>query len=587
MRRIRTRLTLHFTYQVLLLWVMIVLTLTVMLLVLISYLVNQDLKRTFSTSALDGMTTETIIDNGHVKMNKRWEGLLKERGYWLQIINESGKAIYAVNTPNDLKTSYGAAELLRIQETRRLGPYRVTSLFESETDGLRSVLYLMGTKDVGAQRLEQWFRQFGSGGRIREDAVDGLNRELTGKNDYLQVINAAGQVLQTVGHAGAGEEKQAYSPLELVSMKAEPGKYPVDLSVYYDDASGYTWLLHQGKPEGKFVKQTLFHDLILVLIVIGAVVVVLTLGISFWHGYRYGQPLMLFASWFERMSQGRYSEALTEKERKKVFRKNGKIRLRYRLYKEVIAGFYEMATKLDASQRERKMLEQTREEWMTGISHDLRTPLSTIQGYGHLLESGQFTWNEAELKEMGRMIREKGDFMLELLQDFSLTFQLKNKSVQIPLKPIELNEFVRRSVLRYVNDATIDTASFSFEEWDEELAILANPKWFRRMLDNIITNAVKHNPDGTEISVRTGKDGEQAWIAVKDNGKGMDEETKRNLFERYYRGTSTDETTDGAGLGMSIAHAIVIAHKGRIHVESRPGLGTLVRMEFPLIDGKC
>lgn len=584
MRRIRTRLTLHFTYQVLLLWVMIILTLTVLLLTLISYLVNQDLKRTFSTSALDGITTETLIENDRVRMNTRWQGLLKERGYWLQVVNESGKVIYAVNAAEDLKTSYGAAELLRIQETRRLGPYRVATLLETEADGMRSVMYLMGTKDVGAHRLEQWFRQYGSGGRIRPEAMSKLEAELTGKRDYLQIVNPAGEILQSVGHPEGGEAKKNYGPLELVSMRAEPGKYPVDLSVYYDETSGYTWLLHQSKPENEFVKQTFFHDIILVLLAIGAAVVVLTLGISFWHGYRYGQPLMLFASWFERMSQGRYSEALTAKERKKVFRKNGKIRMRYRLYKEVIAGFYDMATKLDASQRERKMLEQTREEWMTGISHDLRTPLSTIQGYGHLLESGQFAWNEAELKEMGRMIREKGDFMLELLQDFSLTFQLRNKAIQIPLQPIELNEFVRRSVLRYVNDATVDTASFSFEEWDEPLGIMANPKWFRRMLDNIITNAVKHNPDGTEITVRTGEDGEHAWITVEDNGKGMDEETKHNLFERYYRGTNTDETTDGAGLGMSIAHAIVIAHKGQIQVESEPGRGTLVRMTFPFIE---
>jgi len=218
---------------------------------------------------------------------------------------------------------------------------------------------------------------------------------------------------------------------------------------------------------------------------------------------------------------------------------------------------------------------------MVGISHDLRTPLSSIQGYGHLLESGQFAWNEAELKEMGKVIREKGDFMLELLQDFSLTFQIKNNAERMVLEPIEMNEFVRRSVLRYVNDATIDTAAFSYEEYDEELIIMANPKWFRRMLDNIITNAVKHNPEGTEITVSTGTKGDYAWICVSDNGQGMDEDTRSNLFERYYRGTSTDETTDGAGLGMSIAQAIVIAHKGQIRVESEPQQGAKVIMKFP------
>ena len=101
------------------------------------------------------------------------------------------------------------------------------------------------------------------------------------------------------------------------------------------------------------------------------------------------------------------------------------------------------------------------------------------------------------------------------------------------------------------------------------------------MLDNIITNAVKHNPEGTEITVSTGIEGDYAWICVSDNGQGMDEETRSNLFERYYRGTSTDETTDGAGLGMSIAQAVVIAHKGQIQVESEPQQGAKVIMKFP------
>ncbi|GGG09881.1 sensor histidine kinase [Paenibacillus aceti] len=583
MRKIRTRLALHFTYQLLMQWVLILLTMMIILFSLFNYMANQDLKRTFSTGALDAIKIETIIQNDEVEMNHRWKKLLKEQGYWLQIINDRGSVIYSLNAPADLKKTYGATELLNIQESRRLGSYRVSAALEPEADGLKSVVYLMGRQDLGTKLLNEWFQKYNQKGQIRADAMAELEQQLHGKDEYLQVVNTEGEILQSIGQSAQGSTDKRYLPLDLVAIHAEPGSYPMELSVHYDEDSGNTWLLHQGKQGRTIEKQSIFYDLIKGLVVIGVSVMVVTLALSIWHGYRYGQPLTLFAGWFERMGEGRYSEALTEKERKKVFKRNGKIRMRYRLYKEVIAGFYEMATQLDASQRDRKLLEQTREEWMTGISHDLRTPLATIQGYGHLLESGQFSWDEAELKEMGKVIREKGDFMLELVQDFSLTFQLKNNALRIPLEPIELNEFVRRSVLRYVNDATIDTAVFSYEEWEEELTIMANPKWFRRMLDNIITNAVNHNPEGTEITVSTGIAGDAAWICVADNGQGMDEETRCNLFERYYRGTSTDETTDGAGLGMSIAHAIVIAHQGRIRVESEPQQGAKVIMEFPLI----
>ncbi|WP_233455243.1 sensor histidine kinase [Paenibacillus elgii] len=104
------------------------------------------------------------------------------------------------------------------------------------------------------------------------------------------------------------------------------------------------------------------------------------------------------------------------------------------------------------------------------------------------------------------------------------------------------------------------------------------------MLDNLISNAVKHNPSGTLITVRTGSEGAEAWIAVEDNGSGMDEETVRNLFDRYYRGTNTEEKTDGAGLGMSIAKAIATAHQGRIEVQSRVGEGTVVLVRLPFAE---
>ncbi|MEK1833176.1 histidine kinase dimerization/phospho-acceptor domain-containing protein [Priestia megaterium] len=125
-------------------------------------------------------------------------------------------------------------------------------------------------------------------------------------------------------------------------------------------------------------------------VIVAALVLLATISISIWNAFRYGGPLLLFTSWLGRMGSGNYSEVLTEKERKRVFRKNGKVRFQYRLYSEVITAFYEMAEQLSLAEKERKQLESTREEWMTGISHDLRTPLSTIQGYGHMLESGHY-----------------------------------------------------------------------------------------------------------------------------------------------------------------------------------------------------
>nr|WP_275695531.1 HAMP domain-containing sensor histidine kinase [Fredinandcohnia sp. SECRCQ15] len=222
---------------------------------------------------------------------------------------------------------------------------------------------------------------------------------------------------------------------------------------------------------------------------------------------------------------------------------------------------------------------------MTGISHDLRTPLATIQGYGHMLESGHYEWSGQELEDMGKTIREKGTYMLGLVEDFSLAFQLKNNKIPLVIEKVDVNKTVHHLVLDYVNDVTIKNVSFSFEKRsDQDLLIHGDVKMISRALDNLLYNAVKHNPDGTRVIVSTNLVGNEVFIKIEDNGIGMDEETRNNLFDRYYRGTNTEEKTDGAGLGLSITKAIIESHNGTIDVVSSLGLGTKFILRLPEVN---
>lgn len=581
MSRLRSRIAFHFSFQFLSLWVFVVIAFLVGTLVLIRFLVNQDLQRTFPIGAIENIATETSFTENVAKLPERWTNQLREAGCWVQIVDEDGKVIYSFNVPpNRLKDSYGSTELLQIQDTGRYEAFRVFTYLDSTE--AQPHFFMLGVEDPGADQLREWIGAFGENGLVRPASLSQLETMLKDSRQYIEIVNPADHVVQTIG---AAQPREQYRPLELVSIRLEPARHDSKMAAYTESTTGNVWILHDVNERPAVPNQPILQEVILFLTYLAAGMLLITLVFATWHGYRYGQPLLLLTDWFERMGKGHYHEPLPEKDRKKVFRKNGKLRMRYRLYKEVINGFYDMAAKLEESDRERVRLEKTREEWMTGISHDLRTPLATIQGYGHLLESGHFSFTKSELSEMGAMIRSKGDYMLELLHDFSLSFQLKNNSIPFE-ETIELNEFVRRTVLRYVNDATIQHVDFAFEEHNSKLPVKANSKWFGRMLDNLIMNAVKHNPPGTHIILRTGMAGDSAWITVADNGIGMDEETKRKLFERYYRGTNTDEKTDGAGLGMSIAKAIVDAHQGTIQVESDTGKGTKILLSFPTERGK-
>lgn len=573
--RLRRRLAFHFTYQLIAFSAFMFCFLIVLLFFLIKHIGDEEIKRNFPAGVLEGIVTETVTEKGEVLLEEQWKLLLQEKDMWLQVVDMDGNVIHSTNTAPDVPSEYSVSTLLEIKEERRLGEY--TMDWQMDLTYEEPLLYLIGRIDEGSDHLREWVAHYQDGGRVRPEDEAELGRELAGLGGYLHVIDREGRVVQAIGTDS--DDKVSYHPLEIITMQEQPGTYSTHIAVYRDTASGNTWVYHTPQDEA-LEKRPMMNDLIRVALWTMVCVLALSLAVAIWHGYRYSRPLLLFTGWFERMGSGAYEEVLTPKDRKRVFRKNGKLRTRYRLYKEVIHSFYKMAEQLAETERERERLDRNREEWMSGISHDLRTPLSSIQGYGYMLESAPQEWSQEELREMGTVIREKGDYMLELIDDFSLVFRLRSEIRPQELTRLDLNELVRRCVLKYVNDATLD-ANFNYIGGEEALLVDGNAKWLQRLMDNLITNAVKHNPEGVNIEVRVERRPAGAAIVVADQGVGMDEETRCNLFERYYRGTNTEESMDGSGLGMSIAKAIVEAHRGRVNVWSEVGRGTTITVLLP------
>ncbi|GAK06205.1 sensor histidine kinase [Geomicrobium sp. JCM 19037] len=107
------------------------------------------------------------------------------------------------------------------------------------------------------------------------------------------------------------------------------------------------------------------------------------------------------------------------------------------------------------------------------------------------------------------------------------------------------------------------------------------------MIGNVLDNAIKHNNPETHVRVRTERvENNALTVHIIDNGKGMNEETLTKLFDRYYRGKSSQERTEGSGLGMTITKELVHHHGGSIDVTSKPGKGTTVSIHLPIEDGE-
>lgn len=568
--KLRTRLSLHFLIQFIILFITTSLFVIGLFLLIANFMTDLELEDNPRKAMVENIPIDIMtFEDDDIYLSDKWVDILKTNHTWMQIINREGEEIFSSNKPDSLQTTYSMNELLKIEETGKHENYTVDTYYETWGPGF---YFLFGYVDNEKQLIEKWYETYGKNGIIDETLLPEIEIEMEKHNSRLEVYGDD-QLIQEVGLALESHQDK----FDVISRIHTPGKQNVSAAIHVDEAHDTTWVYYANVDEQIASNSGIFLDRELQMILIGlGISLAFAIIFSIWSGYRYGKPLLLFMNWFEVIKNKQYGDILSVKEQKRIYRKNGKIKLGYRLYNEVIESFTNMANKLDEAEKERKQLEETREELMVGISHDLRTPISSMHGYGHLLESNQYEFTPDELQEIGKVIREKSDYMVELVEDFSLIFKLKNSTIEIDKTIIDLNLFIHDVIKKFKNDLTLEGYTFKFEPSDTASYAFIDSKWIVRALDNLIYNAVKHNPLNTTVTVRIRNEQNHTMIDVIDNGNGMDQSFLENLFSRYYRGVSTEEKTEGEGLGMSITKAIIDLHGGEIKVKSQKGKGTTI-----------
>ncbi|OGO33848.1 MAG: hypothetical protein A2W35_00885 [Chloroflexi bacterium RBG_16_57_11] len=238
-----------------------------------------------------------------------------------------------------------------------------------------------------------------------------------------------------------------------------------------------------------------------------------------------------------------------------------------------------LATQADAIRAERRA-ERLRSEVLATLSHELRMPLTAIQGFSSALLLDEVDWSNDKRQEFLRMIEQECNNMQSMLTDILDSSMIEVDQLIMERQPVRI-PFIAHQVAEEVQRRT--DAHHIIVDFPATFPILeADPRWIKQVFRNILDNAVKYSSQGGLIVIRGELRPNDVVVVIADQGIGISPEDLIPLFERYFRVRSpTNLQIPGTGLGLPIARAIVEAHGGRIWAESKLSEGTSIYFSLP------
>ena len=212
---------------------------------------------------------------------------------------------------------------------------------------------------------------------------------------------------------------------------------------------------------------------------------------------------------------------------------------------------------------------QARANWISGVSHDIRTPLSMIMGYAQRIAGDHGA--SGNIQKEAEIIRAQSAKIKDLVQDLNLVSQLEYEMQPLHKEPVRLSKLLRSYATDLLNAGIGEKHSIEVEISPEaETAVIdCDARLISRAIGNLVQNSINHNPQGCDIFLSLDCSSEDSSITVADNGAGMSAEKLRELEEKPHYMESTDERLDlRHGLGLLLVRQIVEAHGGNIEIRN-------------------
>jgi signal transduction histidine kinase len=419
-----------------------------------------------------------------------------------------------------------------------------------------------GTEEASAETFSRTFSQYvelQAGKPVVNE--EGL-KKLQEMSAWVQFLNDQGE--QAAAFYTPEELKTEYSPIEIVQMYKYK-ELDARTTVFVSEAQHFSYFLGINNPKiGRYVMTydyaKIFKDVNVFLFIFLIVDVLIVILIGFLFGKKLTAPLHTLIEGIQQLRERRFKKMPTPKG----------------VYEDVFRNMNELSEKLDRHEEERKRLDQMREEWISNVSHDMKTPLASIQGYAEFINDSATDLTAQELQEYTSIIKSKSMYMKDLLDDLNLTTRLRNHQLSLQFEEVNLVQFLREMTIELLNDPTFGERQIEFEANVAKAMHKVDKKLLKRAILNLIYNALVHNDENVVVKIRVDTGPEShTRISISDNGHGIPAKDLEQIFERYYRGTNTT-SKHGTGLGMAIARDIIWAHEGKLDMTSIENTGTTI-----------
>jgi two-component system phosphate regulon sensor histidine kinase PhoR len=231
-------------------------------------------------------------------------------------------------------------------------------------------------------------------------------------------------------------------------------------------------------------------------------------------------------------------------------------------------------------------LEQTRKDFVANVSHELKTPVTSIKGFLETLVQGGALEDPVQARRFLGIIARQTDRLTAIIDDLLYLSRLEHEGEGIPRHPVNLAQVVEGCIADFQDAAQVRGVTLAAQADAGPHRIAGDASLLTRAIDNLLDNAIKYSPAKSRVDVALRREANVVLFEVRDQGIGIPEEHLPRITERFYRvDTARSREMGGTGLGLAIVKHVALVHRGTLRVESRLGRGSCFTLRFPADSG--